>query len=267
MIPCYYMKSKPNFGDMLAPIIMKFVSGQNIIYVSGNAEKKLLCVGTGLNCWLRSGDLVWGYGSRNTDVHGKIHVPEGVKFLAVRGQMTRESILADNPGAEVPEVYGDPGILMPMIYAPAVKKEFGVGLIPHYIDKVRFGRYSKDTKVIDVFSNPFKVIDDMNRCEVIISTSMHGVIVAESYGIPAVWLQVSNRILGCQFKFNDYFSGSGRGYTGPVQRMTGEITEKDLWGMRKSRLPDPTFEKEKLLNAWYGAAGEIESRGWNEGEE
>ena len=250
MIPCYYMKSKPNFGDMLAPIIIKFVSGQDLTYVKGDAERKLLCIGTGMNRWLRRDDLVWGYGSRNVDVYGNIKVPEGVRFLAVRGRMTRESILADNPNVLVPEVYGDPGILMPLIYESKVKKEFELGLIPHYIDKVRFGKYSRKIKVIDVFDNPLRTIDNINRCELIISTSMHGVIVAESYGVPAVWLQVSDRILGGEFKFNDYFSGSGRGYTGPVRRMVGDITEKDLWKMRDFVLPKPTHDREALLKAW-----------------
>jgi len=251
MIKCFYAANKPNYGDMLTPIILKWISGETSIHVKGTEEGKLLCIGSGMNRWLRKNDIVWGYGSRNTDKHGRIIVPAGIQFLAVRGRMTRDNILKDNHGIEVTEVYGDPASLMPLIYKPKVKKEYEVGLIPHYIDKSRFHVLNPKIKIINVFDKPYKIIDDINKCNVIISTSLHGTITAEAYGIPVVWLQASNKVIGGWFKFNDYFSGTGRGIQQPIDMTRQkEINSKDIFFIKKNILPPPTFDTDSLIKAW-----------------
>lgn len=250
MIECFYAKNKPNYGDLLTPMIVKYVSGQDTTHVPGNQEGKLLVIGSGMNRWLRKGDTVWGYGSRNTDKFGKINVPEGVRFWAVRGKMTRENILKDNPDIEVPEVYGDPACLMPLIYTPPKKKEYEIGLIPHYVDKQRFHVLNPKIKIIDVFSDPIKIINDINKCEVIISTSLHGTITAEAYGIPVVWLQVSDKVLGGWFKFNDYLSGTDRGIHDPVTIKNRIVNSLDLFWIRNKTLPKPVFHEQELIGAW-----------------
>jgi len=239
---------------MLTPIILKWISGEASIHVKGIEEGKLLCIGSGMNRWLRKNDIVWGYGSRSTDKHGKIIVPDGVQFLAIRGEWTRKNILKDNPKVIVPEVYGDPASLMPLIYKSKVKKQYEIGVIPHYIDKSRFHVLNPKIKVINVFDKPLKIIDDINKCEVIISTSLHGTIVAEAYGIPVVWLKASNKVIGGWFKFNDYFSGTGRGIQAPIDMTKHkEINSKNIFSIRKNVfLPPPIIDTAALEEAWKG---------------
>ena len=45
---------------------------------------------------------------------------------------------------------------------------------------------------------------------------LHGIVVAEAFHIPAVWVSLGDKILGGSFKFNDYYLGTGRPTRGPV---------------------------------------------------
>lgn len=51
------------------------------------------------------------------------------------------------------------------------------------------------------------VIDQIVNSDICISTSLHGLIVAQAYGVPWVWLTVAeNKLEGDNFKFEDFFS-------------------------------------------------------------
>ena len=76
---------------------------------------------------LRKNDIVWGTGWNRKQV---IKSPAGVKFLAVRGPITKYLVKGTNT-----DVFGDPAILLPLIYKPEIKKTHKVGIIPHYVDK------------------------------------------------------------------------------------------------------------------------------------
>ena len=61
-------------------------------------------------------------------------------------------------------------------------------------------------KFIDVNeANPLDVIDQITSCRKILSSSLHGLIVADAYRIPNARLILSNLICGGDFKFDDYY--------------------------------------------------------------
>lgn len=106
------------------------------------------------------------------------------------------------------EVYGDPALLLPLVYTPQVKEKFKYGIIPHMRDYAKIIKeYPKD-KIINLNDRIENVIDNINSCEYIISTSLHGVIVAHAYGVPAIWVK-EGYIYTDGIKFQDYFSSVG----------------------------------------------------------
>ena len=226
-----------NFGDMLVPIILEWL-GYEEEFVARDADSKLLCIGSEMTKgMLRPNDVVWGYGAKY-DV--PIKVPEGVKFGMVRGPMTHQLIQAD-----VPEVFGDPASLMPLIYKPKEKqKRYRVGIIPHYVDKRFFTDIrDDDVLVINISSGPYNIIDEINACDLVISTSLHGCIVAEAYGKPVIWKKVSNAIQGLEFKWNDYIMNSGREATVPQTISWRHMNESHA-------LPTPIINTDQMLEAW-----------------
>jgi len=145
--------------------------------------------------------IVWGSGI--IDKKAKI---KNATYLAVRGPQTRQFLL--NSGFEVPEVYGDPALLLPRYFNPKVEKKYKYGLVPHYNDyKIVQEWFTDDTEVhlIDMMTNDIesKTIEFL-QCERIISSSLHGIIVAHAYGIPAVWQKFSNKVFGDDVKYHDY---------------------------------------------------------------
>lgn len=50
------------------------------------------------------------------------------------------------------------------------------------------------------------IIDQINECEFIISSSLHGLIISDAYNIPNVWAVFSDKIVGGEFKYKDYYA-------------------------------------------------------------
>jgi hypothetical protein len=133
-------------------------------------------------------------------------IDPAARILAVRGPLTRQRAL--ECGADCPPVYGDPALLLPLLYQPIEPQRRGrVGVIPHYFDKpyvLARWRPPPDCKLIDIQSRVETVIDDIVGCDHILSSSLHGLIVAHAYGVPALWVRFSDRLIGDGSKFADY---------------------------------------------------------------
>jgi len=145
---------------------------------------------------------VWGSGiiSRKDRV-------QGGKFYAVRGPLTRKRL--SEQGHSCPEIYGDPALLLPRYYWPEVPKKYEYGIIPHYVDYERVSK-TRDTTpdmcVIDLMTDNLQATTDkILQCKRVISSSLHGVIIAHAYGIPAIWVRFSEGLSGDNVKFEDYF--------------------------------------------------------------
>lgn len=198
----FWYRGDHNFGDQLAPFVLQAVTGELPIWVSRHYRGKVLGVGSVIHN-LQDGDVVWGTGAlRNTPVEPR----PTARILAVRGPLTRKLLHAD-----VPEIYGDPALLLPRYYDQAQEKVYDVGVVPHYVDNP-FMRLPQDPSIliIDVQADWRQVVDGIRKCWSIVSSSLHGLIVAEAYGIPATWVSAGDRVRGGSFKFHDYYLATGR---------------------------------------------------------
>ena len=171
------------------------------------------------------------------------------KIISVRGPLTRE--LCIKQGIDCPPVYGDPAMLLPLFYNPRPSTYIHtgsqkVGLIPHYVDKengiVKQLAKNQEIHVIDILLSPNKFgkmsvenewkkwIDELCSCDCVISSSLHGLIIAEAYGIPTLWVKFSDEINGDDFKFYDYYASIGLSVS-PLDLREKEIGFEELQGL------------------------------------
>ncbi|HTX89762.1 MAG TPA: polysaccharide pyruvyl transferase family protein [Anaerolineales bacterium] len=173
------------------------------------------------------------------------------RILAVRGELTRDHIA----GLPKDIILGDPGLLMPILMPKKEQKRFTLGVIPHYIDKKDEGikkfcrRYKKEVRLIDIQQPPLKVVKDVDECEFILSSSLHGLVFADSLGIPNVWTILSDKVSGKGFKFQDYNSALKKEQF-PMQ-FTGEEKLSDI--IASTCLPSRQLvvEKSQALEAAF----------------
>lgn len=131
------------------------------------------------------------------------------QVLALRGPLTQEYTgITDVP------VLADPGILARELVHPISFKHNKIGVIPHYVDKTHplISRLREDPAftVIDVERPCQPVCADIAACSLVLSSSLHGLVVADSYSIPNARLVLSDGIIGGDFKFMDYALGVER---------------------------------------------------------
>jgi len=239
----YYFAHENNFGDMLTIPTLEYITNRKIQKVKADYEGKIVSCGSVLQRAVRKDDIIWGSGCMYDK---ELILPDNVKILAVRGPLTRKLI----KNVYVPEVYGDPALLMPKIYNPKIEKKYDVGIIPHGVDKHLF-KIQDNEKIlfIDINNGDInKTIDQIKSCNVIISTSLHGIIVPEAYGINVVWIRTSDKIFGGNFKFNDYLLSTGRDMREPIS-MHREITDKDILSLSNKILPKAIINTSKLEDA------------------
>ncbi|MBA3986586.1 MAG: polysaccharide pyruvyl transferase family protein [Flavobacteriales bacterium] len=211
-------KPKENYGDLLGKYLVEKISGKEVVWVH---PKKFQLSGLWQPIYFTAGSIlahvnkkcvVWGSG-----IILKDQAVKPSKFLAVRGPQTRKRLLEQ--GYTVPEVYGDPGLLLPLHYHPEVPKKYKLGIIPHYNDfKSVKALYEneQDLLLIDLMTNDIEATTYLFlQCEKIVSSSLHGLIIAHAYGIPAVWVQFSDKLFGDGIKFQDYFESVELPYVPP----------------------------------------------------
>lgn len=200
--------TRQNFGDYLSPLIVEAVSGERVEYAP-LSEADMMAIGTILAnerkakrfLWKRRLH-VWGSGCGQPDERfsNRHH------YHAVRGVETLNRI----QGEISPPALGDPGLLSPMLLSRLPSKKHKLGFVPHYVDQrlpsaLKFREQFAAVHFIDVFSPPLQVIKEIAESDFVISSSLHGLVVADAFAVPNVRVRLSSGLLD-ELKFDDYYS-------------------------------------------------------------
>lgn len=110
---------------------------------------------------------------------------------------------------------GDTGLLTRLVYPGVVVKKYKLGIIFHFFDKnnepikILQARFPSEITVISPLGKPAAIVKQIKECEHIISSSLHGLIVADAFGIPnRRWVDRATMPAGeyYDFKYWDYYS-------------------------------------------------------------
>lgn len=230
-----------NFGDELSPILVREVLRQHFSHkvrkLHPRRGRKLFAIGSILH-FAKSGDFVWGSGV-NGKVADEAHTFTSLDVRAVRGPLTRDYLLSR--GIPCPPIYGDPALLLPR-FMPAKSlprrspKDYIV--IPNYNDLPLF---VGERNVVSPLNPLRHVLAEIVSSKLVIASSLHGVILAEAYGVPAVLLMPDGHGEHV-FKYRDYYSGTGR--------LEFPIAESVAEALKIGRAEAPDFDGDNLLKAF-----------------
>lgn len=157
---------------------------------------------------------VWSAGFIEYPKEQEFSLRRDVKVASVRGEITRQRLEKILNCKLDDTTTGDGGLLAALLIEKNVEKKYEIGIIPHLREKGlplfdKIVDANDNIKIIDVAGEPMQVLEEIASCEYILSSSLHGLIVSDSFGIPNQRLMVSEKLVGDGYKFDDYYSAFG----------------------------------------------------------
>lgn len=206
-----------NFGDALSPLIVAHLARRPVAYAKRD-RADLAAIGSILDGfekkrwrrWLRLNLApvhVWGAGY----IHEGGPAARGCfSFHLVRGPHTRRRV---DPAERLP--MGDPGLIAGDLLDAPPEKTRRWGVIPHISHSARpeidaFVANTRGAERIDLMGDTLSILRRIAACDRVVSTSLHGLITADSLGIPNHRLTLPPALVGGEWKFADYFDSVGR---------------------------------------------------------
>lgn len=224
MPTAYWWIGHPNFGDLLTPLLLARFA-DTLVRWAPVEDAQLVCVGSVLDV-LPAGWSGIVAGSGKLHEHREIDLSKA-KVLALRGPLTAKGVPGDF-------VIGDPALLADEMVT--VDKQYDLGIVPHWSDaelenRQEFKRYNPH--IIRPSGDPLEVIREIGRCRKIVSSSLHGIIVADAFGIPRRTEMAKLFSDGGSFKFRDHSAAVGLsfkiGVTQEAPRYNVENLQQELY--------------------------------------
>lgn len=202
-VRAYWWTGNPNFGDDLTRVLMPSWGIAPVLKPARKAD--FFGVGSVIELIPEGfGGWVWGSGKMHEDVSTRL---PHARVLAVRGALTRDLMRLRSD-----TVLGDPGLLASRVVSRPARLSGRIAIVPHFthqglpdIRSLR-DRLGDEAIVIDVTRPARRVIREIARADAVVTTSLHGLIIADSYGIPAAWSLPEPVLSGGSFKFRDHES-------------------------------------------------------------
>ena len=220
-IKLFWWNQLPNFGDDLSRDVVAYVSGRDVVWAKP-VRAELFAIGSIMSYARRgamgrkSSDLpaIWGSGCMAPMDAGFVKSLQPPKI--VRGPITAS--LLDLTGV----AFGDPGLLASRVYDVPTTQHDRIGIIPHHseVDVPKIADLvasDRRFKLIDTRRPAEVVCAEIAACSQVFSSSLHGLIVADSFGVTNHWfaLNVIHRNPG--LKFYDYATVIERALPPPLE--------------------------------------------------
>lgn len=197
-----------NFGDKITPLLLRHAG----IPVAWSPPEQADLIGAGSileKVPARFRGTLWTAGFMHES--SRAYLPQA-HVLGLRGKLS----LARLEPASDTIILGDAGLLVAELTG-GVRKKHKLGVVPHFVDNddpmVRaLADSSSEVRVIDICAETFEVMHAVAECEYIVSSSLHGLVLADSFAIPNRWVELNRgleRVTGSGFKFRDYYSVFG----------------------------------------------------------
>ena len=202
-----FRRKVKNFGDVLSPVIVEDAAlARGVNTARPIADATLIAIGSMMHR-ANDGDVIWGTGV-NGAVDPGLHRFRQLDVRAVRGPLTA-SLLAEW-GVQSSGVFGDPAILLPKFRPDLVElstnKTSKVTYVPNLHD-TKAWRKSGLRPLLDPTSPLEKCLRTIVTSELVIASSLHAVIIAQSFGARIALVRSGRESL---FKYEDYFAGIGQ---------------------------------------------------------
>lgn len=198
-----------NFGDEISAVLVNEIFGLPCMWTAPD-QCELVGAGSIIETLLRAKGsnrpALWGSGAFLRD-GGKEITEDDFDVLALRGELSRKLVKGNHDSIAL----GDPGLLASALLRSKPKKMYALGILPHFLDaelpEIDMLRSQSGVKVIDATNEPTQVVEEIAECQCVLSSSLHGLIVADSVGIPNAHMMLSNNEhIGGTNKFRDYYS-------------------------------------------------------------
>lgn len=236
-----------NFGDDINFSFLTEITGKIHKKYNNEFKTNYLMIGSiFIDKYINDFTEVWGSGM----LRHKILYKKPNKVYAVRGPKTRDICLQSN--IDCPEIYGDPALLIPYYYYPYIMKKYKLGIIPHHShinsDILNKFKDNENIKIINFTKyNDWKdIIKEIIECEFIVSESLHGLIISETYRIPNIWISLGNNI-GQNLKYEDFFLSINKPLYDSYL-VTSETTYEDLLKLKDNYNSTFEIDLQKLVD-------------------
>ncbi|SEL57146.1 pyruvyltransferase [Ruminococcus sp. YRD2003] len=207
-------KDSCNIGDYLSEVIVRAMLERKGFSLDDkiSGKRHLYAIGSILQMGYQNA-TVWGSGFA-FEPNGFRALPHKPPFRrldvrCVRGPYTRRTLL--RMGHSCPNIYGDPAVLLPLFYQPLSKeKKFDYLVIPHYSMFEKAREVVDSEQLVSMNTKDYcSLVDKIVSAKKVISSSLHGIILAEAYGVPAIYYE--DRPERFRYKYEDWYASTGRG--------------------------------------------------------
>lgn len=167
---------------------------------------RLLTVGS-IAHKIQPGDVIVGSGVRSRESCTR-EVANAAWFYGLRGPLSYEVLSKLGCDLTHLQFLADPGLLISRYLRGPAGRTDGVLVIPHYADWLRVRKQNRGRfALLSPDADPLGIAARIREADLVVSSSLHGLIFAHSLGVP--WVRLRGNAREPEFKFLDFYLSVG----------------------------------------------------------